>query len=69
MDDVAPSMDCTLRLDVQSQVVVPVGSNSSPLFTLEDLTDGVCRLCLILKVESFSISGKGGDDGEFGVHI
>jgi len=28
-----------------------------------------CGLCLILKVESFSISGKGGDDGEFGVHI
>ena len=28
-----------------------------------------CGLCLILKVEGFSISGKGGDDGEFGVHI
>jgi len=42
MDDVVPSIDCTLRLDVQSHVVVLVGSNSFPLFTMLDLTDGVC---------------------------
>jgi hypothetical protein len=28
-----------------------------------------CGVALILEVEGFSISGKGGDDGEFGVHI
>jgi hypothetical protein len=28
-----------------------------------------CGLCLILEAEGISISGKGGDDGEFGVHI
>jgi len=42
MDDVVPSIDLTLRLDVQSQVVVLVGSDSFPLFTFLDLTDGVC---------------------------